>query len=155
KNPDTGGADVVIDPGDPRTVYAVLWEARQAPWENGEFSGPGSGLYKSTDGGSTWRALTQGLPTVADGLRPLGVTVTPSDSRRLSATVEAKKGAGLYRSDDAGAAWRRITEDERVAERGDDFAEVKVHPKNPDIVFTASVAAWKSSDGGKSWTAFR
>jgi photosystem II stability/assembly factor-like uncharacterized protein len=154
-DPDTGGADVVLDPQHPDTVYAVLWESRQAPWEDGEFRGPGSGLFKTTDGGTTWRRLDKGLPTFADGLGRIGVTVAPSDPRRLFATVEAKQNGGLYRSDDAGASWTRINADERVTERGDDFAEVKVHPTNPDIVFTASVVTWKSTDGGRSFTALR
>ncbi|PYQ08148.1 MAG: glycoside hydrolase [Acidobacteria bacterium] len=156
RDEDTGAVDVVLDPKDARTVYAVLWESRQAPWENGVFNGPGSGLYKSTDGGDTWRPLTKGLPTFADdGLGRIGITVAPSDPRRLFATVEAKHNGGLYRSDDAGESWARVNADPRVTERGSDFAEVKVHPTDPDTVFTASVVTWKSTDGGKTFTAFR
>ena len=156
RDEDTGAVDVVLDPKDARTVYAVLWESRQAPWENGVFSGPGSGLYKSTDGGDTWRPLAKGLPTFADdGLGRIGITVAPSDPRRLFATVDAKRNGGLYRSDDAGESWARINADPRVSERGSDFAEVKVHPTDPDTVFTASVVTWKSTDGGKTFSAFR
>jgi len=156
RDEDTGAVDVVLDPKDPRTVYAVLWESRQAPWENGVFTGPGSGLYKSTDGGDTWQPLTKGLPTFADdGLGRIGITVAPSDPRRLYATVESKRNRGLYRSDDAGESWARVNADPRVTERGSDFAEVKVHPADPDTVFTASVVTWKSTDGGKTFTALR
>jgi photosystem II stability/assembly factor-like uncharacterized protein len=156
RDEDTGGVDLVFDPADARTVYAVLWESRQAPWENGVFNGPGSGMYKTTDGGATWRPLTTGLPTFAgDGLGRIGITVAPSNPRRLFATVEAKRSAGLYRSDDAGETWTRINADPRVTERASDFAEVKVHPRDPDTVFTASVVTWKSTDGGKTFTAFR
>ena len=96
--------------------------------------GPGSGLYKSTDGGTTWRPIVKGLPTFAeDGLGRIGITVAPSDPRRLFATVEAKRGAGLYRSDDAGETWALINADPRVTDRASDFAEVKVDPQNPDI----------------------
>jgi photosystem II stability/assembly factor-like uncharacterized protein len=156
RDEDTGAVDVVLDPKDPRTVYAVLWESRQAPWENGVFNGPGSGLYKSTDGGATWKPLAKGLPRFADdGLGRIGITVAPSDPRRLYATVEAKRNGGLYRSDDAGESWARVNADARVTERSSDFAEVKVHPSDPDTVFTASVVTWKSTDGGKTFTAFR
>jgi len=155
RDPDTGGADVLIDPTDSNVVYAALWEAREAPWENGSFSGPGSGLFKSTDGGTTWRKLTKGLPTFAEGLGRIGIGIAPSRPSRLFATVQIRTKGSLYRSDDAGESWTRITDDERIADRADDFAEVKVHPRDPDVVFTASVVVWKSTDGGKTWNALR
>jgi photosystem II stability/assembly factor-like uncharacterized protein len=152
----TGGVDVALDPRNANTVYAVLWESRQAPWENGVFNGPGSAVFKSPDGGNTWMPIVKGLPTFAgDGLGRIGITVAPSDPKRLYATVEAEKNGGLYRSDDAGGSWHRVTTDERFTSRGSDFAEVKVHPKNPDIVFTGSIVTWKSTDGGKTFSAFR
>src|ERR1700730_12150920 len=153
---DTGGVDVVLDPSDPRIVFAALWEARQAPWENGQFRGPGSGLYKSIDGGTSWPRIGKGLPTFeGEGLGRIGLGIAPSRPSRLFATVEAKKNGGLYRSDDSGESWGRITDDTRVAERADDCAEVKVHPRNPDVVFTASVVVRKSVDGGKTFAALR
>src|SRR5262245_1149771 len=85
KDEDTGGVDLAFDPKNPDVVYAVLWQARQAPWENGQFAGPGSGIFKSSDGGSTWRPLTRGLPTFAEGLGRIGITVAPSDPSRLYA----------------------------------------------------------------------
>jgi photosystem II stability/assembly factor-like uncharacterized protein len=156
KDENTGAIDVVLDPVNPDIVYCALWESRQGPWENGQFSGPGSGLFKSTDGGATWKPLTDGLPTFAtDGLGRIGITVAPSLPSRMFATVNSARGDGLYRSDDAGEHWYRVTTDTRVATRESDFAEVKVDPKNPDIVYTASVVAWKSVDGGRTFTAFR
>src|SRR6185369_12324224 len=96
KDANTGGADLVFDPTNADIVYAALWEQRQAPWENGVFRGPGSAVYKSTDGGTTWRPIVAGLPTFAgDGLGRIGITVAPSNPRRLFATVEAKRKAGL------------------------------------------------------------
>jgi photosystem II stability/assembly factor-like uncharacterized protein len=155
KDDDTGAADVALDPRNPNTVYAVLWESRLAPWENGVFNGPGSGLYKSTDGGSHWRPLTQGLPTPAQGLGRIGVTVAPSEPRRLYATVEARELSGLYRSDDAGESWSRVNSDPRVVARPDDAAEVRVHPTDPDVVFVPTIVTWKSTDGGRTFTGLR
>jgi photosystem II stability/assembly factor-like uncharacterized protein len=155
KDENTGGIDVVLDPANPNVVYAALWEARQAPWENGAFSGPGSGLFKSTDGGATWRQLTTGIPTPADGLGRIGIGVAPSDPRRLYITADVKGAGHVYRSDDAGEHWVRATTDTRVASRPSDFAEIKVDPTNPDVVYTGSVVAWKSTDGAKTWRALR
>ena len=156
KDENTGAIDVVLDPVNPDIIYCALWESRQGPWENGAFSGPGSGLYKSIDGGVTWKRLERGLPTFAeDGLGRIGITVAPSLPSRLFATVNSVKGDGLFRSDDAGESWYRATTDTRVATRESDFAEVKVDPANPDIVYTASVVTWKSVDGGKTFSALR
>ena len=156
KDPDTGAADLVIDPKDPDVLYAAMWEARQGPWENADFRGPGSGVFKSTDGGTTWRPINKGFPSFEQHrLGRIGLTVAPSEPRRLFATVEANQKAGLYRSDDAGESWSLVNADPRVTMRASDFAEVKVHPTNPDVVFTGSIVAWKSTDGGKTFTAFR
>jgi photosystem II stability/assembly factor-like uncharacterized protein len=156
KDENTGGVDVALDPANADIVYAVLWESREAPWENGRFAGPGSGLYKSLDGGATWRQLTTGLPTFEkDGLGRIGIAVAPSDPGRIFATVEARSNGGLYRSDDAGGTWRLVSGNRFVTERGDDFAEVKVDPQNADIVYSASVVAWKSVDGGRTFAALR
>jgi photosystem II stability/assembly factor-like uncharacterized protein len=155
KDENTGGVDLAFDPMNPDTLYAVLWESRLGPWENGVFNGPGSGLYKSTDGGDSWRQLTKGLPAYSDGLGRIGVTVSPSNPNRLYATVDAGGGGWVYRSDDAGETWTMTSDDPRPAGRPDDFAEIKVDPTNPDIVYSASVVTWKSTDGGKTWTGFR
>jgi len=156
RDENTGGVDVLFDPSDSNTVYAVLWEARQAPWENGVFSGPGSGIFKSTDGGDTWRPVVTGLPTFdGDDLGRIGITAAPSQPSRLFATVDARTRRGLYRSDDAGENWYLVNDDPRVTTRGSDFAEVKVDPTNPDVVYTGSIVAWKSIDGGRTFSAWR
>ena len=155
KDENTGAVQVTIDPVNPQIVYADLWAGRQGPWENGAWNGPNSGLFKSTDGGSTWHPLTQGLPTPAQGLSRIGFCIAPSDPTRLYATVEAGAFGGIYRSDDAGESWKKTTGDQRFWGRGDDFAEVKADPKNKDIVYTADVVVWKSTDGGASWNAYR
>ncbi|CAN5874709.1 hypothetical protein BH18ACI5_BH18ACI5_26010 [soil metagenome] len=156
KDENTGGIDLAFDPSDPNTIYSVLWEARQGPWENGAFQGPNSGVFKSTDGGTTWKPINTGLPTFAeDGLGRIGITVAPSAPKRLFATVDSAQKAGLYRSDDGGENWYLVNGDPRFTSRGSDFAEVKVHPRDPDVVFTGSIVTWKSNDGGKTFNAFR
>jgi photosystem II stability/assembly factor-like uncharacterized protein len=152
----TGAIQVTIDPNDPNTIYADMWAGRQAPWENGMWSGPGSGLYKSTDGGNTWRQLKNGLPAISDGLERIGFCIAPSDHKRLYAVVNAKeKSGGIYRSDDAGDTWQHVNGDNRVWDRGNDFAEIKADPKNKDVVYNANVVTWRSADGGKTWNAFK
>ena len=155
KDENTGGCDVEFDPSNPDIVYAAMWEARQGPWENAAWSGVTGGIFKSTDGGTTWRQLTKGLP--GEGVVQANLDVAPSDPKRLFATVASPTGVGIYRSDDAGESWTRITSDTRPAGRigGGDLPVPKVHPQDPNIVFIASTVAWKSTDGGKTWTGFR
>jgi hypothetical protein len=112
-------------------------------------------MFKSTDGGNTWKKLNKGLPTPEQGLGRIGFCVAPSNSNRLYATVDAGRFGGVYRSDDAGETWSNINSDGRFWGRGSDFAEIKADPKNADIVYSANVVTWKSVDGGKAWTAFR
>ena len=155
KDENTGAVQVTIDPKNSDIIYADMWAGRQGPWENGAWNGKESGLFKSADGGETWKKLTKGLPTAEQGLGRIGFGISPSDPNRLYATVDAGKYGGLYRSNDAGESWTMMTGDERIWGRGSDFAEVKVDPNNPDIVYSANVVTWKSIDGGKTWDAFR
>ncbi len=155
KDENTGAIQVAIDPNNPNIVYADMWAGRQGPWENGAWNGKESGLFKSIDGGNTWKKLTTGLPTTEQGLGRIGFCIAPSNSNRLYATVDAGKYGGIYRSDDAGESWININADERLWGRGSDFAEVKADPTNADIVYTADVVTWKSMDAGKTWAAFR
>jgi photosystem II stability/assembly factor-like uncharacterized protein len=154
KDENTGAIQVSIDPQNPNNVYADLWAARQGPWENGSWQGPESGLYKSSDGGTTWHKLTKGLPTVEEGLGRIGFCISPSNPKRLYACVDATKG-GFYRSDDGGESWSESNLDQRLWDRGGDFAECKVDPKNPDAVYIANVVTWKSMDAGKTFKAIR
>ncbi|HEX4785880.1 MAG TPA: glycoside hydrolase, partial [Candidatus Sulfotelmatobacter sp.] len=156
KDVNTGGSDVEIDPANPNVVYASMWEVREGPWEDGnEFNGSGGGLFKSTDGGSTWHPLNNGLPK---DLSQIYVAIAPSDPRRLYATLSTAAGKlGVYRSDDAGDSWTQITNDPRPAGRigGGDLSIPKVDPKNPDLLYVVSTVTMRSADGGKTWSGFR
>ena len=153
KNADTGAIDLASDP-DMKVVYASLWQTRRPPWSvYPPSNGPGSGLYRSHDGGVTWEALVnRGLPTV--GLGKIGLAVAPSDPRRVYAIVDAKAG-GLYRSDDAGSSWRLLSADKRIWDRGWYFSHVVVAPKNPDDVYVSDTSLYHSMDGGAHFMALK
>ncbi|HET7107468.1 MAG TPA: hypothetical protein VFI38_11710 [Candidatus Acidoferrum sp.] len=158
KDENTGGADLVMDPGNPQILFASLWAARVAPWEirSGEsFVIPGGGLYKSTDGGSTWKQITKGLPGADDVVGRIGIAIAPGNSRRMYATAEAKKAPGIYRSDDAGENWQRVNDDHRIGGRGPGAMGIAVSPDNADVIYVANTTTWKSTDGGKSFTGFK
>jgi photosystem II stability/assembly factor-like uncharacterized protein len=158
KDENTGAADLAFDPTNPQTIYAVLWAARVAPWEvrSGEsFISAGSGIFKSTDGGSNWLPLTKGLPAASDGIGRIGIAVSQSESNRIYATVEARKNAGVYRSDDAGETWKQVNADHRIGGRGPGAAGIAVAPDHPDVLYVANTTTWKSTDGGKTFVGFK
>jgi hypothetical protein len=150
---DTGGIGLAADPA-MNVVFASLWQTRRPPWSvYPPSNGPGTGLYKSTDRGVTWTAVRgNGFPDVALG--KIGVAVAPSDPKRVYAIVDAKAG-GLYRSDDGGSTWKLADKDVRLWQRGWYFCHVAVDPKNPDVVYVADTALYRSTDGGASFTAIK
>jgi len=159
----TGGSDVVVDPKNPQVVYACLWEDTLGPWEDGnQYSGTHGGLFKSTDGGNTWKQLTKGLP---DGLEQINVAVAPSDPQRLYATMQTKGASGymtphglyVYRSDDGGESWGKITDDPRPAMKigGGDLSIPVVDPTDENTVYVTSIVTVRSTDGGKTWISLR
>ncbi|HEV2382655.1 MAG TPA: glycoside hydrolase [Terriglobia bacterium] len=155
KDENMGGSDIEMDPSNPDVLYACLWRARQGPWEDGNsYGGAPGGIFKSTDGGSTWNKLAGGLP---DPLVQAYVAIAPSDPLRLYASVAGPHGLEVYRSDDAGGNWSKTTTDSRPTGRigGGDLAVPKVDPKNPDVIYTCSTVTWRSSDAGKTWTGIR
>ena len=163
RDENTGGSDLQIDPSNPDLIYASLWEVREGPWEDrNTFSGTNGGLFKSTDGGVTWRPLSNGLPK---DLVQINVGIAPSETKRLYATVAAAppanvgaSGLGVYRSDDAGENWYQVTTDARLGTRvggGGELPVVKVDPKNPDLIYVTSIVTMRSSDGGKTWMSLR
>src|SRR5438105_5061924 len=156
KDENTGAIQVVFEPGNPQIVYAVFWASRRPPWTTGNsYDGPGSGLFKSSDGGNSWVQLTQGLPTVEQGLGRIGIGIAPSDPKRIYALADAKKLTGLYRSDDAGASWHQVNKEDRITGRGSDFACVAVDPKNEDTIYVANTSTYRSTDAGAGFTAIK
>ena len=180
KNNDVGAVDVLIDPTNSRVVYACLWNTRRPPWYTyAPTNGPGGGIFKSTDGGATWRQLTNGLPK--EGIGRSGIVVAPSKPGRLYAVVDClvadpnapppppppagaggRAGAqapqgqgGFFRSDDAGASWTKMSGDPALWGRGWYFEKLVVDPKDADTVYVPNVAVSRTRDGGNTWVALR
>jgi photosystem II stability/assembly factor-like uncharacterized protein len=154
RDENVGASDVQIDPNNPEIVYAALWESREGPWENGVFNGNGGSIFKSVDGGKTWRQLTKGLP---DNMVQANLAIAPSAPKTLFAAVRTKTISKLYRSDDGGESWHGTTDDPRpgLGIGGGDLPVVRFDPKDPQIVYSASIVCWKSTDGGKTWDGWR
>jgi len=153
KGENIGAIDLAMDPDNSKIVYASLWDTRRPPWSIYPPSyGPGSGVYKSTDGGDTWQALTGGLPSERVGR--IGLAVAPTNANVVYAIVDAKDG-GLYRSDDAGATWKKMSGDPRIWGRGWYFCNVAVDPKDEETLYVSNTSVYRSNDGGKTWTAIK
>ena len=148
KNAQSGGIDLSIDRKNPNVIYAALWEAFRKEYTMSS-GGPGSGLYKSTDGGENWTELTQkpGMPTGMIGR--IGVAVSGADSNRVYALVENENG-GLLSSDDAGATWTLVNTNRNIRQRAFYYTHVAADPKNKDTVYMLNVSSFKSTDGGKT-----
>src|SRR5580765_7020167 len=149
KNNDVGAIDLDFDPSTSQTIYASLWNTRRPPWSIYPPSyGPGSGLYKSTDGGANWQPINNGLPT--DGLGRIGVSVAPSNRSRVYAIVDAKEG-GLFRSDDAGATFVKASGDARIWGRGWYFGQLAVDPKIAGLVYVSNTGVYRARDGARTF----
>ncbi|MGA8575172.1 MAG: hypothetical protein WB609_05700 [Candidatus Cybelea sp.] len=152
KNPDTGAISLALEPGNPSVIYAALWETRRPPWNvYPPSNGPGSGLFKSIDGGATWTQLTNGLP---QHVGHIGVSISAAAPHRVYACVDSTAGqGGVYRSDDAGATWARVDGEQRIWQRGWYFSGISADPRNPDVVYVMNTATYRSTDAGKSFDA--
>ncbi len=155
KNENTGAIDIAFDPDNSLTVYATLWNTRRPAWSvYAPITGPGGGIYKSSDGGVTWAQLTgHGLP--AGRLGRIGIDVAAgTKGRRIYALIDSER-AGLYASNDAGENWALVSSEPRLTSRSWYFEEVRVDPKNPDTVYVSNVSLYRSTDGGKTFQAIR
>jgi Sortilin, neurotensin receptor 3, len=146
-NDSTGAIDLSMDSRNPRVLYATTWQVHRTPWSL-ESGGPGSGLWKSSDGGDTWTRLHEGLPKGLWGRA--GVAISPANPDRVWAMIEADDG-GLYRSDDAGRTWHRVNDDRSLRQRAWYYTHVYADPKNPDGVYVLNVQFQHSGDGGQSF----
>lgn len=178
KGPDVGAVEVVIDPSNPQVVFAGLWNTRRPPWFTySPTNGPGGGIYKSADGGSTWTRLSSGLP--ADGIGRTGIAIAPTDSRRVYAVIDCllpehappgtltasvaggmadkpvPRQGGFFRSDDGGATWTRLSSDQALWGRGWYFCKLAVDPRDAETVYVSNVSVSRTMDGGKHWVTLR
>src|ERR1043166_8974096 len=168
KNDDVGGIDLNFEPVNSQIIYAALWNVRRPPWfMYAAANGPSGGIFKSTDGGSTWKEIDEGIP--ADGRGRIGISVSPTNHNRIYAVVDAfvydkehpedpantKKSCGVFRSDDAGVPWTRLSSDERLWGRGWYFEKITADPKNADQVYVMNTSVYRSTDAGKTWKAIK
>jgi photosystem II stability/assembly factor-like uncharacterized protein len=152
RDKDAGAIDLTIDPSNPDVLYASLLEMRRFPW-GFRSAGPGTGIFKTVDGGDRWTELTDnpGLPSGPKGR--IGIALSPARPDRVWAILDADIGKkGVYRSDDAGATWTRLADNANLTQRPWYYHHIIAHPKDPETVYVLNVDMWKSTDGGKTYT---
>lgn len=150
---EAGAVDLIMDPTNPRVLYASTWKIIRTPWSL-ESGGEGSGLWKSTDGGDTWQEISRapGLPKGTLGI--IGVTVSPANPDRVWAIIEAEEG-GVFRSEDGGQTWRKINDERKLRQRAWYYTRIYADPQNEDRVYVLNVRFWRSKDGGKTYESIR
>lgn len=146
----TGAAELSMDAGNPRIMYAAMWEHGRLPWKVIS-GGPGGGLYKSTDSGETWQKMTEGLP---EEMGKMAIAVSRSNPEKVYALVESDSNSekrGLYVSHNAGKSWSQVTNDNRLVQRAWYYIELFIDPKNENTVYVLSAPFLRSNDGGRTW----
>lgn len=145
-----GAADLEFAPGNPNIIYATMWRAERKPWTIISGGKQAGGIYKSSDGGNTWKKLTQGLPSGLIG--KIDLAVSDADPKRVYALIEAPKGErGIYRSDDQGESFRQVVDKKELIDRPFYYCNIEANPLNADVLFAMTTSFWKSTDGGKTW----
>ncbi|HEX6625915.1 MAG TPA: hypothetical protein VF064_19520, partial [Pyrinomonadaceae bacterium] len=144
-----GAIDLVLDPSNANVLYAGFWEVVRRPWSL-ESGGPGSGLFKSTDGGDTWTELTRNPGGPRGLVGKVGVTVSPANPERVWAIIEAEDG-GVFRSDNGGRTWTRTNEQRNLRQRAWYYTRIYADPQNADRVYVLNTGFYRSNDGGRTW----
>ncbi len=150
-NDQAGAVDLIMDPNNPRILYASTWRVQRTPYSLSS-GGEGSALWKSTDSGETWKEISKNKSFPQDTLGIMGITVSPVNSNRVWAIVENKDKGGVYRSDDAGATWKNINSDRSLRQRAWYYTRIYADPKDEDVVYVVNVSYHKSKDGGENFT---
>ncbi|MEO8347900.1 MAG: glycosyl hydrolase, partial [Acidobacteriota bacterium] len=148
----TGASDLVMDPTNPRILYAGFWQVHRKPWALVS-GGPEGGVWKTTDGGDSWKKLTEGLPEGIVG--KVGIAVSPARPERVWALIESKDKGGIYRSDDGGEKWTRVNSENKLRQRAWYYTRIYGDPKNPETVYALNTGFYRSTDGGRTFNSIR
>lgn len=152
-NKDAGAVDLILDPNNPRILYASTWNARRTPYSLSS-GGDGSALWKSADSGKTWSEISKNKGFAKDTLGIMGITVSPANSERVWAIVENKEKGGVYRSDDGGETWNQLNSSRSLRQRAWYYSRIYADPQDMDVVYVVNVSYHKSKDGGKNFSSY-
>ncbi len=152
-NENAGAVDLIMDPNNPRILYASTWNVRRTPYSLSS-GGDGSALWKSTDSGESWKEISKNEGFPKDTLGIIGVTVSPANSERVWAIVEHKEKGGVYRSEDGGKTWKQVNKERKLRQRAWYYTRIYADPKDEDVMYVLNVRYHKSTDGGKTYETY-